>query len=40
MNDNHENDATVTALFVLLSTLVIIGTFVIIKKRKRKSHND
>ena len=39
MNDN-ENDATVTALFVLLSTLVIIGTFVIIKKRKRKSHND
>ncbi len=37
--NNNENDTTVTTLFILVA-LVIAGTFVIIKKRKRKSHID
>ena len=32
---NNENDTTVTALFVLLVTLVITGALVVIKKRKK-----
>ncbi len=32
---NNENDTTVTALFVLLAALVITGTLVVIKKRKK-----